>query len=767
MVERNRLLDLIGAPGLNGIDYVEVREAAPGRLWVHFLNAVPVAAPTLAATIVGAGGRTLALPPIAPTDWSEDLAGRPVLALAPPGAPDGDRYRLTLAGSPALDPYFAATDFSFLAFCPQPVDCRAPAPACPDDDPPAPTIDYLARDWETYRRALSDFSHTRVPEWVERSPADLGVTVMEALAAIGDDLAWLQDRIYHEAAIDTAQERRSLERLARLVDYTPRPLLAATTWLAITVSAPTVSLAAGASVSGTADTGMAVPFAIGRGLADTSTYPLAAAWNALTPYWWSDADRCLPPAGTGIDVVGSGLGLSAGQALILETDDPESGDPPRRTLVRLSAPPEEITDPVYGIAVTRLRWSAADAPRHWLDLRLTTIRGNVVPATQGETRTERFTVGSAPALERLAANAADGTPRWHVLLPLAADPLAWRPDGAAWTPELAVRQIAPEPRVWEWRRWLLDAGPFEETFAVEAIRYAPVLSNHGATTPYDIDGSNGATLRFGDGTLGRAPEPGDVFEIRYRTALGAAGNLAADSITQVDDTLAGTIVSLTNPFAASGGGDAETDDQIRIRAPQAFRTGTRRAVRSEDYDAALAQLPFVQRSGTQFRWTGSWPTVFGTVDPIGADTLDRAQLGDTVALLNRVRLAGYETYAPPPEVVPLELEIVVCARADMLAGDVHRAVDAILSPTTPGAFFHVDLFTLGTPLQRSRLEAAIHAVPGVAGLESIRYRRRGRTVDFVELPPQVTFAPGEIASVANDPARPGRGHYGLHVEGGR
>ena len=49
---------------------------------------------------------------------------------------------------------------------------------------------------------------------------------MEALCALADDLSYTQDRVAAEASLDTATQRRSLVRLAHLVDYQPRPAVA-------------------------------------------------------------------------------------------------------------------------------------------------------------------------------------------------------------------------------------------------------------------------------------------------------------------------------------------------------------------------------------------------------------------------------------------------------------------------------------------------------------------------------------------------------------
>ena len=186
-------------PTWNGIDYVEIASADQTQLRVHFLTTAPVKgtlAATLPVTICGGEviGSVAVLPIDETTDWSADEDGRPVLSLSVAAPGDFSIYTLTI-DSNALDPYFDAVPFSFKANCPSDLDCAAPDPSCaPLDDEPVP-INYLAKDFASFTQALSDFSALRYPFWVERSEADVGVMVMEALSAVADELSYLQDRV--------------------------------------------------------------------------------------------------------------------------------------------------------------------------------------------------------------------------------------------------------------------------------------------------------------------------------------------------------------------------------------------------------------------------------------------------------------------------------------------------------------------------------------------------------------------------------------------
>jgi predicted phage baseplate assembly protein len=272
-----------------------------------------------------------------------------------------------------------------------------------------------------------------------------------------------------------------------------------------------------------------------------------------------------------------------------------------------------------------------------------------------------------------------------------------------------------------------------------------------------------------------APTHAPLFQAIYRVGVGAAGNVAADTITLVTPSWANVVTAARNPFAVTNGADAETPIHIQRSAPQAFRAQQFRAVRPEDYEAAAESLPWVLKAGTSFRWTGSWLTVFTAADPRNgafsdAEVAAQDQI-ELIQLLDRRRLAGYESYSPLPVLVSIDLEITVCVMAAWLPNDVERLVLDELGTSVETSdrtdFFFSDNFTFGTPLYRSRLEAAIQSVSGVRGVLSIRYRRRGTSSAFLDLPEVLTVGASEILRIDNDPSFPERGTIRVIAEGGR
>jgi predicted phage baseplate assembly protein len=226
------------------------------------------------------------------------------------------------------------------------------------------------------------------------------------------------------------------------------------------------------------------------------------------------------------------------------------------------------------------------------------------------------------------------------------------------------------------------------------------------------------------------------------------------------------VISVTNPLSASGGADAELLDDVRQLAPQAFRAVQYRAVLPADYQTAAETLPWVLRAGTVFRWTGSWLTVFTTPDPIDNEQVKIEQRTELIDLLNRYRMAGYESYVPDPTYLSLDLFVEVCAQPNAFQSNVEQGVLAALG-TSPSGFFNHNKFTFGQPLQLSALEAAIQAVNGVAGVTCVRYRIRGRTLGFVRMLDTVSVGVDEILRCDNDPSLPNNGSLQLVIQGGR
>jgi predicted phage baseplate assembly protein len=259
----------------------------------------------------------------------------------------------------------------------------------------------------------------------------------------------------------------------------------------------------------------------------------------------------------------------------------------------------------------------------------------------------------------------------------------------------------------------------------------------------------------------------------YRVGNGTRGNVGAEALFHLvtdDPAVAGSVLSVRNPLPARGGPDPESLEHVRQSAPVAFRT-LERAVTAEDYATVAERHPEVQRAQATLRWTGSWRTVFLTVDRLGGRPVDDGFAAKLREHLERYRMAGHDLEIERPRFVDLEVELFVCVEPGYFRSHVEAALREVLSNrTTPdgqrGAF-HPDNFTFGQPVYLSRLYAAAQAVPGVAYVEAVTFQRLG-------VPSPAALEAGvlpvgrlEIARLDSDPSFPERGVLRLTLKGGR
>jgi predicted phage baseplate assembly protein len=315
----------------------------------------------------------------------------------------------------------------------------------------------------------------------------------------------------------------------------------------------------------------------------------------------------------------------------------------------------------------------------------------------------------------------------------------------------AVRLADSSGGLWLPRRDLLSSDAFTEEFVTE------------------VDEDGRATLRFGDDQYGMRPTPGFGFAAAYRVGNGAAGNVGADSISHVlteDDR----VTSVRNPMPARGGTDPESTEHVRRVAPSAFRI-QERAVTPEDYAEVAERHREVQRAAATVRWTGSWRTIFLTVDRFGGRPVDPQFEQDIRLHLERYRLAGHDVEIDGPQFVPLEIEMTVCVEPGYFRGDVKAALLEVFSNTTrpdgQRGVFHPDNFTFGQPVYLSALYAAAQKVEGVRFVEIRKFQRLGTESRQALDAGLLEVGRLEIARLDNDPNFAERGVLRLTLEGGR
>jgi hypothetical protein len=828
---------------VTGIDFILVNPAARRELSVFFvldpdaLDQRPVNTALVpiefSATITGVeDGRGIGVDDIAwATATAPDGSTRTVLFIL--AAEDGgfQNYRLALTdtpadgGDPRLDPFCAAAVFSFKQGCPTGFDCRR-LHACPPEERVDWPVDYLARDFESFRQALMAFSAQRYPDWAERIPADLGGMIAELMAALGDEMSYVQDFYSGEGLLQTLTQRRSLHAMARLVDYVPDPGQAATTLLSVNIDpavANVVAVPAGAIVWALPDGEVPVPFEVGAGLSDIragTTYAVRRDWADIAFHVVDPEAPCLPAGTREIFLAGDALlqppfppgvvagdigGYWVGRKLAIETRPLDPAEPARRFVVTVDEPPRSLVDPLADggpVTVTRVHFRAEDAQGHELDASRGFATAALVPAVAGRTVVELCRMGAGvPAgfedatriVERQGpfdnARGRRTLLARHSLARTAIEGLGWMlpADASAIAPrlrpEVAIDEIDPALGPAPVREWAVVDDPLslderDRGASLEPGQWREIAVHERAGVRHahvDYASDAGYTVRFGDNRFGRAPEVGNVFRLTYRTGPGAAANLPQDSMAALAHPagLAGagppmpaSVVRVRNILAVTDGRDPESSEIVKRIAPEAYRAILFRAVRDEDYREQAERLDWVQQAGAVSRWTGSWMTTFVTPDPRNAFSLSPEARAELVARLDCVRQVGRDVVVRDPVFLNVDLQIAICVRPGAYFGQVSEAiVRALTGPAGPGRpapFFHPDRFTFGDPLLRAELEAAVAGVPGVLAVREMRYRLRDFRPYVAFDTPRIEAGSDRIIRLRNDPDRPGHGTLAIY-----
>jgi hypothetical protein len=818
---------------LNGIRFAEIldSEAPPALRQRTLLVYCDKPLPALTALNVVLSGGVRVTPLV--VDWAFPVPAIPAANLTPAETPyftaiakpqrvlairfhqpgDFSWYTLQLRTGPVsndpppnFDGPLSEIQFQFKAECPSDLDCATTA-ACPPSDYPAPALDYLSKDYASFRRLMLDRLSVTLPGWTEQSPADIGMAAVEVLAHAADHLSYYQDAAATEAYLGTARQRTSVARHARLLDYPMHHGQNARTWVFLEAATPHTLVSAGLQMFTRIDAGQplippnSAQYTVALRQSPTVFETMHAQWvypshNSISLYTWTDEQCCLPQGATQATLKddttsapNKRLRLRRGDVLVFEEVlGPETGlgadaDPARRHAVRLTSvdpeatlnaaatqlvPAAAKTDPLTGQAIVNIAWAPEDALPFPMCLSavvdrvlqpdITIVHGNIALADHGRTVTgETLEPLLAPLdgtyrpyLDQSPVTRTVGYNHQQALQASAAAALVQQPSDA-----LAAITLAENDDTWIVEPDLLSSSRFTRAFVAEP-------NSEGDTF-----------LRFGDGTFGMAPTPGIKLLPTYRTGNGEAGNIGRDAIAHVVTALAG-VATARNPMPAVGGTEPEDPNLVKLYAPQAFRT-QQRAITEQDYADRAGAHPDVQKAMATFRWTGSWQTVFITVDRMGGRPVDDAFRADMENWLESWRMAGVDLEVDGPRYVPLEIVMTVCVKPGYFRDNVQEALLNGFVFGAPGqkAFFDPDNLTFGQAIYLSKVVSTIMSVPGVAWVDVDDtppkpnvFKRWGEKSRGELAAGQIDMQRLEIARVANDPNAAESGRIQFVMQGG-
>ena len=579
---------LLAHPTLNGIDFVEYefRPLAFQKhvLVVQFLKPLPQGSAAdgaydltvqLGLTIVEGGVRIVPIHVVAvqrvgtQLEVAVDQAGdfsKYLLALGWRRQADGS-WQQTIA---ELDRVYSISPINFKAGCPVDFDCRQEH-ICPPEPAIEPVIDYLARDYASFRQLLIDNLPRLNPNWRERNPSDLGIMLLELLAirAISSAISrtpWPTKPTWTlRASVFPRDGMRASSTIGCMTGGMPGPSCHLNINGTGTVPRSTKALTRiGVPLRGQlAPPGTVIPdatlaadaFEADPALIRTRVFETMSEMrvdgrnNELFIHAWGNTQCCLGAGATSLYLYTAGPvvagertvtapPIAGGDYLLLEevlgpvTGVPADADPLHRQVVKVTSV-QTATDSAYKNAILpdgstqvfapgdtpmpllRVAWARVDALR--FPLCLSARPPASLPLRNiSVARGNIIPVDHGRTLTEVIVPAQPPTGDRPIRIALGKGPLTM----SSTTPGSLLREITPAigslridfptgVEQWQVVPDLLDSQPFSADFVAE------------------VDHRGIATLRFGDDEYGRRPVGALRFTVVYRVGNGKSGNLGS------------------------------------------------------------------------------------------------------------------------------------------------------------------------------------------------------------------------------------------------
>ncbi|MER5384415.1 putative baseplate assembly protein [Streptomyces sp. NPDC002688] len=312
------------------------------------------------------------------------------------------------------------------------------------------------------------------------------------------------------------------------------------------------------------------------------------------------------------------------------------------------------------------------------------LRGNVVPATHGETLSQ--VLGSGNGEQRFTA------------LPIWRGPLTYVRT-AAQAGAQSTLNIRVHDELWREVPTLREAGPNDRAYVVRNTE----------------DGM--ATAVFGDGVRGaRLPTGTENVTASYRVGIGADGDIAAGQLSLLPRRPLG-IATVDNPAAAHDWAPPETLEDARGAAPRRART-LDRVVSVGDYEDFALGFAGISTARADLVLDGSRRTTVVSVTGERNKRVSEGLLADLTAAFQDVCPPGAWVRVLPADILWFGVRVGVLVDPAHERPAVARAVGAALEQR-----FAPERQRFGTPVTAAAVTTTVQGVPGVLACDLPRLLR--------------------------------------------
>ena len=272
----------------------------------------------------------------------------------------------------------------------------------------------------------------------------------------------------------------------------------------------------------------------------------------------------------------------------------------------------------------------------------------------------------------------------------------------------------------------------------------PNADNVGLGLPFEKDKLTAAyspqNFIFTD-TYGIAPS-NTTLTVRYLTGGGATANVSAGSLTTLTDStvefqVAGLVSNLaddtfnslqvTNPLAASGGSDGDTNEEIRQNAISNFSTQLRSVTQDDYLVRSLAMPPkygvvskaYIEQTKLNTLLPGEIPSTL-SLYVLSANAENNLTLAGSAlkqnlqTYLSQYRVIGDSINIKDTFIVNIGVDFEITVRPNFNSNEVLRKCLTELK-----AYFNIDKWQINEPIQVSELFLLLDKVQGVQTVKNV------------------------------------------------
>jgi len=590
-------------------------------------------------------------------------------------------------------------------------------------------LDYLAKDYASFKRLIENELNVTDPLWREDNSADMMITISEVLAYSADFLSYQQDSVATEAYLETARFDVSLRRHCRLLDYQIKRKVNSRAWVQCAVST-NVNLPLGTSLlCGEGDTDKTVITddeykgrSGGKEPIFETMHDLrcVAEFNSMELCSWGLQNYILEQGGTNAVLKGHKK-LKLGDAIAFTNKDGQ-----KVQVVRLIADAEMDIDPLTQEEFTTVHWYENDRLDAAWQSTDCVILGNLVLVDQGETIdyekldllennsffSAAFGAANIIYTEKYNHNTAQSASSIVKQNVYKALPFIQINESAVSLPDSAEKfhneinsKLLKNSHAWYAVRDFLKCTPYSRSFVMQ--------------------GSQTSTqLFFGNGVYGAMPSVNTEYWARYRINPKTTTKITTDAINQVyfsapSEVSSEQIIKVTNITESINESHSEKKEITKKIAPIAHRIRNNLAL-PQDYINKIRTFSDVKDVHFKKSWAGSRYQYDFYVYPVGGMTEDRLNaISQSLAvhkvLNHRYSLSFYR---------PLLLHILIDLQFDSSMGTkgIRLKLRALFSGTNANAFFS-DKFSFNDELYPSEVIKSVFKLQGVLSASLMSFQK--------------------------------------------